>query len=58
MKLYDKTLMLSRAFDGNVSELCRRLDLTPRWFFKFKNEEFKDVGVKRIQRLHDYLVNL
>jgi hypothetical protein len=57
MNLYNETLRLSRKFDGNVSELCRRLGLTPRWFFKFRNEEFKDVGVKRVQRLYDYFTD-
>lgn len=54
-KLYEKTLVLVRATDITVARLIADTGLGERWMYKLIAGQFSDPGVKKIQRLHDYL---
>lgn len=53
MNLLQKTRALARVYDGNITELCKAIGVTPRWFYHFINEEERDYGVKKVQALWD-----
>jgi hypothetical protein len=53
--LLEKTLELARSSKVPVTQTCRAAKLTTRWYYKLLSGEIPDPGVRRIQRLHDYL---
>lgn len=53
--LYTNTLNLARELRLSPSIVSREAKVGLRWYHKFLNEDWKDPGVKRVQRLHDYL---
>jgi hypothetical protein len=55
MNLLDTTLDLARTTEVPISQICKEIDVTPRWLQKLLVSEIKDPSVRRIQRLHDYL---
>lgn len=58
--LLDTTLELAlakvAANDRGISQMCEVVGVSPRWFYKFANGRIPDPSVRRVQRLHDYLV--
>jgi hypothetical protein len=53
--LLSETLALTKGTSIPVTKICNDLGLTTRWYYKLTSGQIKDPGVKRIQRLHDYL---
>lgn len=53
--LLDDTLALARATTIPVSRICRDTGLGTRWYHMLLAGEIRDPGVRRVQRLHDYL---
>lgn len=39
-----------------ITVICRAIKVTPRWYQKMVVGEIKDPSVRRIQRLHDFLI--
>ena len=54
--LLQKTLDLVRETDVNIAQMCRELGISKRWYFRFRDGDYSDPGVNRIEALHDYLV--
>ena len=56
--LLNKTLSLARSTHLTVVDICRAAEVTPRWYYMFLSSQISDPGVRRVQRLHDYLVSV
>ncbi|MEW8139402.1 MAG: hypothetical protein AB2761_20250 [Candidatus Thiodiazotropha endolucinida] len=56
VKLLEQTMALVDRSDLPVTKICDDLGFSKRWFYKLRAGGIDDPGVKRIQRLHDYLV--
>lgn len=54
--LYEKTLELIRASDQSIRQLAKDAGVGQRWLSDLVSGRFDDPGVKKIQRLHDYLI--
>ena len=50
--LLESTLELAVNYDGNVTNLCKEVGVTPRWFYKLIAGDIKNPGVLHIQRLN------
>jgi hypothetical protein len=57
MNLLDQTLELAGATDIPVTMICRAIGVTTRWYYKLLSGEIKDPSVRKVQKLHDYLVD-
>lgn len=55
LNLYERTIQLMLDPPVQVARACRDLQLSERWWFRVVSGSIKDPGVKRMQRLHDYL---
>lgn len=55
--LYEQTMLLYKQTNLSVISIARGSGLGLRWLFDLKRGRFDDPGVKKIQRLHDYLIN-
>jgi len=55
--LLDKTLELARASDGSIRQICRDIRVSTEWYHKLMAGKIHDPGVRRVQRLHDYLAS-
>lgn len=55
--LLEKTLSLARSADEPVTKICREAGITTRWYYLLLDGDIRDPGVRRIQRLHDYLAS-
>ena len=53
--IYEKTLRLVRETDIPTSKLASDTGLGLRWMHKLIAGEFTDPGVKKIERLYNYL---
>lgn len=53
--LLDSTLDMARHTDVPVAEICRAVEVTPRWYYMLMAGDIRDPSVRKIQRLHDYL---
>lgn len=53
--LYSKTIRLLKMSSISFSEISKGAGVGQRWLFDLANGRFKDPGVRKIQRLHDYL---
>jgi len=53
--LLQKTQELIQTTSVPTAEICRAADVSKRWFYRFKNGEFSDPGVNKIQAIHDFL---
>jgi hypothetical protein len=54
--LLDTTLEMARSTRLPVTGTCEATGVTPRWYYMFVRGEIKDPSVRRVQRLHDYLL--
>lgn len=54
--LYDRTIALMREPPVQVAKACRDLGISERWWFRVVSGSIRDPGVKRMQKLHDYLI--
>jgi hypothetical protein len=52
------TINKARAFNGCVTDLCKEVGVSSRWFYGFKRGEYKMSRVDRIQRLNDAIDRL
>ena len=53
--LLKETLRLMNATQRPVNEVCRKVGVTPRWYYMLLSGEIHDPGVRKIQRLHEVL---
>lgn len=54
--LLDTTLSLFRASKASVPEISRATGLKVRWLQRLRAGDFDDPGVRKIERLHAFLV--
>lgn len=54
--LYSETLRLARESGETVPDLARATGLKQRWLHRLLAGDFQDPGVRKIERLHKYLV--
>lgn len=52
----DETLELVEKSDLPITVICKGAQVSTRWYHKLIKGDIRDPGVKRIQRLYDYLV--
>ncbi|MBE0454858.1 MAG: hypothetical protein IBX58_14400 [Roseovarius sp.] len=55
--LLDKTIDLMRSTDIPVKTVCKDVDLSTEWYHKVLAGKIRDPGVRRIERLHSYLIS-
>jgi len=55
MNLLKDTRNLLSATKLTVQQLARKTRLKVRWLHRFKNDDFEDYGVKKVQKVHDVL---
>lgn len=55
MDLLTETIRLVRASERPLSEICKAVGVTPRWFYMVESGEIADPSIVRIQRLYNYL---
>lgn len=58
MGLLNKTLSLSEKTTATNAEIADHLGVTVRWYQKVIAGDINDPGVRKIQKLHDYLVEV
>lgn len=54
--LLDETIELARSTSVAPGVICTGIYVTTRWYQKLLSGEIKDPSVRRIQRLHDFLI--
>lgn len=54
--LLTETLAMARHSKLPMVRICREIGVTTRWFQNVVSGDTPDPSVRRIQRLHDYLV--
>lgn len=57
MDIYTDTQKLVQESGQSLSQICAATKLGERWLRKYLNNEFKDVGVRRLQKLRRYLLD-
>ena len=55
MNLLNAALKLARETDLAKTRICRATGLKRSWYNRFISGEIDDPGVKKVQRVHDYL---
>lgn len=55
MNLLKETRNLLSASKLTVQDLAKKTRLKVRWLHRFKNDDFDDYGVKKVQKVHDVL---
>ena len=55
MALLDDTLALAKNTPLDMSEVCRAVGVTLRWYQMVQAGDIAEPSVVKIQRLHDYL---
>jgi hypothetical protein len=55
--LYESTIEMMRDPRVPVSQACRDLGISERWWFRVVNGSIRDPGVRRMERLNAYLVD-
>ena len=56
MDLFTDTQKLVADSGIHYNTIAKVVKISPRWIYRFMNDEYKDVGVRRIQRLRGYLL--
>lgn len=57
INLYKNTVKLLNKTDIPLDQISRDLGLQLRWLYYFKNEQIEDPGVKKVEKIYDYLNN-
>ena len=57
MELFTDTQKLVAESGIHYNTIAKAVGISPRWIYRFMNDEYKDVGVRRIQRLRVYLLD-
>ena len=57
MDLFKDTQDLVTSSGLSLPHIAKQTGLGHRWLHKFVRGEFKDVGVRRIQKLRNYLLD-
>lgn len=55
MNLLKETRNLLSTSKLTVQDLARKTRLKVRWLHRFKNDDFDDYGVKKVQKVYDVL---
>lgn len=55
--LLERTLYLVKNAPRSISfaEMARQCDTSAGWVLAFKDDKIPDPGIRKVQRLHDYL---
>ena len=56
MTMYEETQALIRESNIPLSVISQDNGISVRWLYKYLNNEFKDVGAKRLESLRKYLI--
>ena len=56
MDLYTNTQMLVKASSETMPIIARNSGVGYRWLHRYMQDDYKDVGVRRIQKLRKYLL--
>lgn len=56
VSLLTKTRSLLDKSSDSLNKIAQKSEISYEWLKKFKTEDWRDPGVKRVQKLHDYLV--
>ena len=54
----DKTLDLAAVTNQSIPAICEGAKVSERWLYKVLCRDISDPGVRRVQRLHDYLLSV
>lgn len=54
--LYSKTMGMLEVSHQTPTQICKATGLGRRWLIRLMQGDFGDPGVKKIQKLHDYLL--
>jgi len=57
MDLYTDTQKLVLDSDESLVQIAKSVDVGERWLRKYVKDEFQDVGVRRLQKLRNYLLD-
>ncbi len=57
MDLFTDTQKLVHDSGESFAQIAQATDLGERWLRKFIKNEFDDVGVRRLQKLRNYLLD-
>ncbi len=52
-----KTMALLAETDLSVSEIAAGANVGSRWLYSLMNGRWSDPGIKKVQRVHDFLVS-
>lgn len=55
MNMLEQTILMLRSSERPAHELAAELGVSAKWIYKLKNDQWKDPGVKKIQKLHAIL---
>lgn len=53
--MIDRTKRMARRCELGPTEIARRADVPLDWFKKFMRGRYKDPGVTRLEKVHDFL---
>jgi transcriptional regulator with XRE-family HTH domain len=56
--LLEKTISMTQELVFPISEMCKSIGVTTRWYNKVIKGDIEDPSVRKVQKLHDYLLNL
>jgi len=56
--LYSETLDLLEVTRVPIQQVADDCHVSPRWLYRLMRHDYKDPGVNRIQRIHDYLLKV
>lgn len=58
--LLERTLHLVNSAPRSLSfaEMARQIEVSPGWVLAFAKEKIPDPGIRKVQRLHDFLINV
>lgn len=54
--MYEQTLAMLRQTNTPVRKIAADTDLSVRWLYYLRDGGFEDPSVRRIERLHSYLL--
>jgi len=56
MTMYEETQNLLRESNIPLAVISQDNGISVRWLYRYLNNEFKDVGVNRVEKLREYLL--
>jgi hypothetical protein len=55
MKLEKETRKLVKTDKRKPQAIAKASGIDMRWIYRFQNDQSADYGIRRVQKLHDYL---